>query len=177
MAQTAKIYTFKPAQGEKHRDGCGEGLLEKWGRGHVPQKNLDNQAAGALAVTLDQTLEDMISQLENVSSCQQSGPAAVQLEEIPAFASFCAGLETAAVSLFRHFQDVYLAEMQTLGLDPAQGAHVYDARAKNFTKYLVQLAQVHGLAFDGAPDTIGAFEKGVLAHFEAKLRIMSLLKI
>ncbi|WND01861.1 hypothetical protein QGN29_09890 [Temperatibacter marinus] len=129
--------------------------------------------AADVARALDKQLEEMIEQLEKVSSCQQSGPSSFQMQEIHAFAAFCAGLETIAQTLIPHLRAVYEAEMARHEIAEDRCQSLYAARAREFHRYLIQLAKVHGLAFEGAPEMIGDFEEGVLANFEAKLRIMS----
>lgn len=141
----------------------------------VKAANMPSHMAEAIAAELDTVLEQMIERLEAVSTCQQTGPASIRFDEIPIFAAFCAGLETIASSLFPFLKERYSTMCKTYGIKQEVATDIYSARARAFSNYLMQLASVHGLAFEGAPEKIGAFEKGVLASLEAKLRIMSVL--
>lgn len=136
---------------------------------------LTEEKASLLGHRLDRDLEEMIEKLEKASSCQQSGPSSVALEEVPAFAAFCAGLESIANRLVPHFRTRYLDHCKDQDISPETAKDLYRARVQALIHYLQQVAQVHGLAFEGAPKQIGAFEKGVLASFEAKLWMMSAL--
>lgn len=136
---------------------------------------LDDKRAARIAAVLDRELEQMIAKLEQASTCQQNNPEALSLTEVPAFAAFCAGLETVAQAMIPHFQACFVGLLEKEKIHSDDAAFLYKARCDALIQYLLQVAQVHGLAFEGAPEKIGAFEKGVLASFEAKVRLISQL--
>lgn len=128
--------------------------------------------ADEIASKLDNALEDMVKQLESVASCQQEDEDDEPGEELPPFEAFCVGLKRIGASLLPHLVSEFarLCEGRNVPTQPFDW--IIRARADAFVAYLLQVAQVHGLAFDDSLTRVGKNEQIVLAHLGADLRIL-----
>jgi hypothetical protein len=132
----------------------------------------EQKLADSLAEKLDQALATMVKELEAIASCQQDNPVVEGLDELPPFEAFCVGLQRIGDALLPHlageFRD-YCAEHH---MPAAIFLWVLRARADAFIAYLLQIAQVHGLAFDDRLERVGKSEQIALANLGADLRVL-----
>jgi len=144
--------------------------LEKSGRAILSPN--EQKFADALAKLLDETLETMVKELEAIASCQQEIPAVEGLDELPPFEAFCVGLKSIGEALLPHLASEYRSFCEQRGMPCSTLTWVLRARADAFIAYLLQIAQVHGLAFDDTLERVGKSEQIALAHLGADLRIL-----
>lgn len=144
--------------------------LEKSGRA-VLSPNEQN-LADELALKLDKVLETMVKELEAVASCQQDSAAEEGQDTMPPFEAFCVGMKRIGEALVPHLVDEFRSCCDAKRLPTAPFAWVLRARADAFVAYLLQIAQVHGLAFDDRLERVGKSEQIALAHLGADLRIL-----
>ncbi|TNE62462.1 MAG: hypothetical protein EP335_12800 [Alphaproteobacteria bacterium] len=130
------------------------------------------KAADDIAAELDTALDKMVRELESVASCQQEEDMGADDEPLPPFEAFCMGLKRIGDSLLPHLMDEFRGLCAARKLPTAPFVWIIRARADAFVAYLLQVAQVHGLAFDGSPSRVGKNEQIVLAHLGADLRVL-----
>jgi len=138
--------------------------------GRVLLSPSEQSIADELAEKLDQALQTMVKELEQVASCQQEAPVVEGLDELPPFEAFCVGLKHIGDSLLPHLVSEYTDFCEAKGLPKQAFSWIIWARADAFVAYLLQLAQVHGLAFEDAPQKMGKSEQIALANLGAGLR-------
>jgi len=144
--------------------------LEKSGRAVLSPN--EQQLADNLADTLDRALHTMVKELEAVASCQQDSPMVDGLDELPPFEAFCVGVKRIGEALIPHLAGEFSSFCQNHHMPPVPVLWVLRARADAFVAYLLQIAQVHGLAFDENLERLGKTEQIALAHLGADLRIL-----
>jgi len=144
--------------------------LERSGR--VLLTPSEQKLADQLAETLDAALGEMVHKLEEIASCQQEIPKIEGLEELPPFEAFCVGLKSIGEALLPHLASEFQAFCATYKMPPSGFIWILHARADAFVAYLLQIAQVHGLAFDDSLERVGKSEQIALAHLGADLRIL-----
>ncbi|SDE07227.1 MULTISPECIES: hypothetical protein [Kordiimonas] len=133
----------------------------------------EQKLADEIADALDRELEDMVSQLESVASCQQEEDLEDDTpeEELPPFAAFCAGLRRIGTTLLPHLVREFVRLCEDRDVPTGPFRWIIQARADAFVAYLLQLAQVHGLAFDDSLTKVGRTEQIALANLGADLRV------
>jgi hypothetical protein len=129
------------------------------------------KVADEIAEDLDHALEEMVSQLEAVASCQQEDDDDAD-EELPPFEAFCVVLKRIGGSLLPHLVSEFKRLCAARNLPTKPFEWIIRARADAFVAYLQQVAQVHGLAFDDSLERVGKNEQIALAHLGAELRIL-----
>ena len=126
------------------------------------------EVSDRLAARLDAELEVMVSELERVASCQQDSEDAG--DPLPPFEAFCMGLRRIGDSLLPHLVGAFREECAKEGVPSLPFSWLIRARADAFVAYLLQIAQVHGLAFDDTLTKMGKSEQIALANLGAHLR-------
>lgn len=121
-----------------------------------------------IAAKLDAELDEMVGELERVASCQQEEDESA--EPLPPFEAFCVGLRRIGDSLIPHLVSAFRDECKKEGVPTAPFSWLARARADAFVAYLLQIAQVHGLAFDETLTAMGKSEQIALANLGANLR-------
>lgn len=144
--------------------------LEESGRAVLSPS--EQQRADALASSLDKALETMVKELEAIASCQQDNPVVEGLDELPPFEAFCVGLKRIGEALLPHLASEFSTYCSERNLPPLPFMWVLRARADAFVAYLLQIAQVHGLAFDENLVAMGKTEQIALARLGADLRLL-----
>jgi len=144
--------------------------LEKSGRAVLSPN--EQQLADDLAGRLDRLLQTMVKELETVASCQQDSPVVDGLDELPPFEAFCVGLKRIGGALIPHLATEYGTFCRDHHIPAVSVLWVLRARADAFVAYLIQIAQVHGLAFDENLQRLGKTEQIALAHLGADLRTL-----
>ncbi len=130
----------------------------------------EQELADDLASKLDQELATMVQELEAIASCQQDNPVIEGLDELPPFEAFCVGLKRIGDALLPHLAEEFRLFCNEKHMPPVSFQWVLRARADAFVAYLLQIAQVHGLAFDETLERVGKSEQIALAHLGADLR-------
>ncbi len=154
-------------------DFLGASLSQLEARGQIALTPAQEEVASALAIILDNTLEEMVLELEAIASCQQAEEKGISNDkhgDMPAFVAFCAGLNRIGQTLLPHLIAQFHSFCKEKDIPPLPLMWVIKARSDAFIAYLVQLAQVHGVVFLEDGQTIGAFERGALASLQATLR-------
>lgn len=151
-------------------DFVGASLRGLEASGRITLTPVEQNLADELAKKLDDTLNEMVQELERVASCQQDEPVVEGLDELPPFEAFCVGLKHIGDSLLPHLigEFVDFCEQHTIPKEPFNW--ILRARADAFVAYLLQIAQVHGLAFEDVPRQMGKSEQIALANLGAGLR-------
>jgi len=144
--------------------------LEKSGRAVLSPN--EQALADDLALQLDGVLETMVQELEAVASCQQDGPEEENLDAMPPFEAFCVGMKRIGGAMVPHLVEEFRKSCEAQQMPTAPFMWVLRARADAFVAYLLQIAQVHGLAFDDTLERVGKSEQIALAHLGADLRIL-----
>jgi len=132
----------------------------------------EQKLADELASALDRELETMVKELETVASCQQDTQDDEDLHALPPFEAFCVGLKRIGEALLPHLAHEFKGYCANKNIPPAMFLWVLRARADAFVAYLLQIAQVHGLAFDDRLERVGKSEQIALAHLGADLRVL-----
>ena len=130
----------------------------------------ERQHSRLLSTLLDKTLEEMVENMEGVASCQQAQTVKAANDTIPPFHAFCIGLETICDNLLPHLMDVYRDGCKSTSFDEWHFRWIFESRADALIRYLLQLARVHGLAFDGDPRQVSPAEQMILSGLEAHLK-------
>jgi len=131
----------------------------------------EQKASDTLAERLDNELDLMVRELERVASCQQeTGDEGG--EPIPPFEAFCNGLRSIGDNLLPHLAQTFIDACDENGLPHDVFLWLIRARADAFVAYLLQIAQVHGLAFDDTLTKMGKDEQIALANLGAYLRAL-----
>ena len=94
------------------------------------------------------------------------------LDELPPFEAFCVGLQRIGDVLLPHLAGEFRQFCDQHQIPAGTFLWVLRARADAFVAYLLQIAQVHGLAFDDNLERVGKSEQIALAHLGANLRIV-----
>ena len=149
--------------------------LEQSGRAILSPN--EQELADGLAARLDSELETMVKELETVASCQQDAQDDEDLRALPPFEAFCVGVKRIGEALLPHLAREFSAYCAKKGVPPSIFLWVLRARADAFVAYLLQIAQVHGLAFDDRLERVGKSEQIALAHLGANLRILMLREL
>lgn len=131
----------------------------------------EQQASDALAQTLDRELDVMVHELERVASCQQDS-ADSDDEPVPPFEAFCIGLRRIGDNLLPHLVQAFRDECDSRAVPHDAFLWLIRARADAFVAYLLQIAQVHGLAFDDTLTKMSKAEQIALANLGAYLRAL-----
>ncbi len=126
------------------------------------------KTSDALAERLDKELDVMVRELERVASCQQD--ADDDSEPLPPFEAFCMGMRRIGDTLLPHLVAEFRKGCTELGVPVTPFKWLILARADAFVAYLLQIAQVHGLAFDDTLTKMGKKEQIALANLGAYLR-------
>lgn len=121
-----------------------------------------------IAERLDTELDDMVRELERVASCQQDEEEGD--EPLPPFEAFCMGLRRIGDTLLPHLVQAFRGTCKAEGVPHDPFNWLIRARADAFVAYLLQIAQVHGLAFDDSLTRMGKTEHIALANLGAYLR-------
>lgn len=134
----------------------------------------EQKLADEIARELDRELEDMVSQLEAVASCQQPEDEEDDTpeEELPPFTAFCVGLKRIGGTLLPHLVARFKELCAARSVPEGPFHWIIRARCDAFVAYLLQVAQVHGLAFDDTLERVGKEEQIALAHLGAQLRML-----
>jgi hypothetical protein len=151
-------------------DFLGASLKGLEGSGRAVLSPNEQKLADALAAKLDQALETMVQKLEEIASCQQEIPAVEGLDELPPFEAFCVGLKSIGEALLPHLAEEFRTFSKANNIPASAFLWVLRARSDAFVAYLLQIAQVHGLAFDDKLQRVGKSEQIALAHLGADLR-------
>lgn len=151
-------------------DFVGASLRGLEASGRVLLSPTEQKLADELAVKLDAVLQNMVKELERVASCQQDAPVVEGLDELPPFEAFCVGLTHIGDNLIPHLVSEFVSYCEAHKIPHQPFAWIIRARADAFVAYLVQIAQVHGLAFEGSPKEVGKSEQIALANLGASLR-------
>jgi len=131
----------------------------------------EQKVSDELAEKLDRELDVMVRELERVASCQQdSGDDGG--EPVPPFEAFCNGLRSIGDTLLPHLVQMFRSGCEEKGLPHGVFLWLIRARADAFVAYLLQIAQVHGLAFDDKLAKMGKEEQIALANLGAYLRAL-----
>ncbi|MCJ9427941.1 hypothetical protein [Kordiimonas marina] len=130
------------------------------------------KVADEIAAALDVALQNMVRDLEGVASCQQDDETGAEDEPLPPFEGFCMGMKRIGATLLPHLVSEFRALCAQRNLPTAPFSWIIRARADAFVAYLLQIAQVHGLALDGNLERVGKNEQIVLAHLGADLRVL-----
>lgn len=138
--------------------------------GRVVLSPVEQEQADEIAGKLDKALHSMVHELERVASCQQDVPEVEGLDELPPFEAFCVGLKNIGDTLLPHLVGEFSSICNERKLPREPFTWIVRARADAFVAYLLQIAQVHGLAFEGAPRQMGKSEQIALANLGAALR-------
>jgi len=128
--------------------------------------------ADGVAGKLDQTLGTMVQELEAIASCQQDNPVVEGLDELPPFEAFCVGLKRIGGALLPHLASEFRGFCDESNIQSSTFLWILRARADAFVAYLLQIAQVHGLAFDDNLERVGKSEQIALAQLGADLRVL-----
>lgn len=136
--------------------------------GRVVLTPFQQKVSDRIAIRLDAELEEMVRELERVASCQQEEDE--HEEPLPPFEAFCVGLRRIGDNLLPHLVAAYREECGKVGAPLETFAWLIRARADAFVAYLLQIAQVHGLAFDETLTAMGKNEQIALANLGANLR-------
>ncbi|MCK0068357.1 hypothetical protein [Kordiimonas laminariae] len=131
----------------------------------------EQSVADEIARCLDAKLQEMVEELEAIASCQQDMPRVEGLDELPPFEAFCIGLKTIGDALLPHLVAEFSTACSEQGAPTKPFQWIIRARADAFVAYLLQIAQVHGLAFDDKLETVGKSEQIALANLGADLRL------
>jgi len=137
----------------------------------------EQELADGLAAKLDSELETMVKELETVASCQQDAQDDEDLHDLPPFEAFCVGLKRIGEALLPHLAQKFSTYCVDHRVPASTFLWVLRARADAFVAYLLQIAQVHGLAFDDELERMGKSEQIALAHLGADLRILMLREL
>lgn len=121
-----------------------------------------------IATALDAELGEMVRELESVASCQQDTDESGA--PLPPFEAFCMGVRSIGDSLLPHLLQSFRTECKEAGVPYEPFLWLVRARADAFVAYLLQIAQVHGLAFDDTLTSMGKNEQIALANLGAYLR-------
>ncbi len=138
--------------------------------GRVVLSPVEQDLADTLALKLDDALHSMVQELERVASCQQDVPVVDGLDELPPFEAFCVGLKHIGDSLLPHLVSEFVNYCEVHAIPNEPFSWILRVRADAFVAYLLQIAQVHGLAFEDAPKQMGKSEQIALANLGAGLR-------
>lgn len=128
----------------------------------------EQKTSDALAAHLDKELDVMVRELERVASCQQDTDD--NGEPLPPFEAFCMGLQRIGDNLLPHLVKEFREACTDAGVPSGPFSWLIRARADAFVAYLLQIAQVHGLAFDDTLTKMGKTEQIALANLGAYLR-------
>lgn len=145
--------------------------------GRVLLSPTEQVIADELALRLDEALQTMVKELERVASCQQDIPVVEGLDELPPFEAFCVGLKHIGDNLLPYLVGEFTDFCATKDIPKQPFSWIIRARADAFVAYLLQIAQVHGLAFDDAPKQVGKSEQIALANLGASLRTRMQLEL
>lgn len=129
---------------------------------------VQQEVSDRLAAALDAELDDMVHELERVASCQQDEDSSG--EPLPPFVAFCIGLRTIGDSLLPHLVKAFRDGCAREGVPNHPFLWLIRARTDAFVAYLLQIAQVHGLAFDDTLTRMGKDEQIAVANLGAHLR-------
>lgn len=131
----------------------------------------EQKTSDELAQKLDRELDVMVRELERVASCQQdTGDEGG--EPVPPFEAFCIGLRSIGDNLLPHLVQAFRDGCRERGLPHGVFLWLIRARADAFVAYLLQIAQVHGLAFDDTLTKMSKNEQIILANLGAYLRAL-----
>lgn len=125
-----------------------------------------------ITVTLDLELDKVVRELERVASCQQPPSGESEEEPLPPFEAFCVGLKTIGDTLLPHLVTVYKKHCLQHQIPLSPFMWIVRARVDAFVAYLLQIAQVHGLAFDETRTKMSKGEQIALANLGAYLRAL-----
>lgn len=153
-------------------DFLGASLKGLEASGRAVLNPTEQKLADEIAAELDHALEEMVQELESVASCQQEDVGGEHDEALPPFESFCVGLNRIGGTLIPHLVGEFKRLCTTRNLPASPFIWIIRARADAFVAYLLQVAQVHGLAFDDSLEHVGKSEQIVLAHLGADLRVL-----
>ncbi|MBO6506749.1 MAG: hypothetical protein JJ850_00815 [Kordiimonadaceae bacterium] len=136
--------------------------------GRIVLTPVQQAVSDRIAARLDAELDEMVGELERIASCQQEEDDSA--EPLPPFEAFCVGLRKIGDSLLPHLIGAFTEECQKEGVPTEPFSWLIRARADAFVAYLLQIAQVHGLAFDETLTAMGKSEQIALANLGANLR-------
>jgi len=131
----------------------------------------EQKVSDELAQNLDCELDIMVRELERVASCQQD-TGDDEGDPVPPFEAFCIGLRRIGDNLLPHLVQAFRDECAKRALPQGAFLWLIRARADAFVAYLLQIAQVHGLAFDDTLTKMGKAEQIALANLGAYLRAL-----
>jgi hypothetical protein len=123
-----------------------------------------------LATLMDEKLSEMVRELEAVASCRQEEIDVPEQDKKPPFEGFCNGLHKIGDTLLPYLVQTFAQWVQTQNLEKTTFQWILDARSDAFINYLMELARVHGVAFDETLISIGQRERLVLQQLETDLR-------
>ena len=136
--------------------------------GSVVLTPAQQEVSDRLAARLDAELDIMVSELERVASCQQDNDDTA--DPLPPFEAFCMGLRRIGDTLLPHLVGAFRDECSKEGVPHEPFSWLIRVRVDAFVAYLLQIAQVHGLAFDENLTAMGKSEQIALANLGAHLR-------
>lgn len=125
-----------------------------------------------VATKLDAELDEMVRELERAASCQQLAPKDGGGEPLPPFEAFCVGLQSIGDTLIPHLAKTFADYFNQDRAAYMPFAWVITVRIDAFAAYLLQIAQVHGLAFDETRTRMSKDEQIALANLGAYLRAL-----
>lgn len=134
---------------------------------------LEQQCVDEVTAYLDELLAGLVHNLEAEASCQSVDGAGsaddLAAQGLSPFEIFCLGLGQVGVTLIGQLFDAFCKDLQGRKLSPSSLIWVVAARGDALIAYLVQLAQVHGVAFDRQTDGLSADEQLALARLKQSL--------
>lgn len=160
MSEQATIIDFISASLQS-MEAAGRGILSP----------AEQKVSDALAEKLDREVKSMVRELERVASCQQETGNS-NGEPIPPFEAFCIGIRLIGDKLLPHLVQVFRGECAKRGVPHDVFLWIIRARADAFVAYLLQIAQVHGFAFDDTLTKMSKSEQIALANLGAYLRTL-----
>jgi hypothetical protein len=153
-------------------DFLSESLKSAHNNGRVVLTPNQQQLADVLATLMDAKLTEIVSELEAVASCRQEESDVPEHEKKPPFEAFCYGLHKIGEALLPHLVQTYADAVKARGLEKSTFQWILDVRSDAYINYLMELACVHGVAFDDNLVAIGERERMILQQLEADLRTL-----
>ena len=151
-------------------DFLTESLKSVQGNGRAVLTPNQQAFADRLAELMDTKLTEIVTELEAVASCRQEENDTPEHEKKPPFEAFCYGLHKIGEALLPHLVHTYVEWTQAQNIEKSTFQWILDVRSDAYINYLMELACVHGVAFDDTLVAVGHRERMILQRLEANLR-------